>query len=398
MNTDSDLLRRYIEDRSEPAFTELVHRHLELVYSVALRRVGGDVQLAEDVAQNVFRDLARKAPALLTRPTLSGWLYTSTHLASAAVVRGERRRKVRETEAHLMQTMLSPADADWARLRPVIDDVIVALKDDEREAIALRFFEKRSFAEVGTALRVTEEAARKRVDRALDKLRSLLESRGVTSTAGALGTALTTAAATAVPTGLGAKIAGHAMATAGVAGSGVTLAGWLAIALPAAAVVALGVLAVGQHQTNAALQRELSQWAVDRTALAPVAAENRALARNLADVATLRRTAAGPLPELPRSSVVAAPPPERAIAASISVTPAGTLQWNEDFVGLAEFLQRLRRTKANADPEARLLVRAPGATYSAIAYVIEEARKAGIEHLTVEAGVKPDDKFPLWLF
>jgi biopolymer transport protein ExbD len=188
------------------------------------------------------------------------------------------------------------------------------------------------------------------------------------------------------------------MAKAGVAGGGVTLAGWLGVALPAAAVVALSVLAVDQHRTNVAMQRELIQSAVDRTALASLPAENRALARNLADVAALRRTAAEPLPELARSSVVAAPPPERAIAASISVTPAGTLQWNEDFVGLAEFLQRLRRTKANADPESRLLVRAPGATYSAIAYVIDEARKAGIEHLTVEAGVKPDDKFPLWLF
>jgi RNA polymerase sigma factor (sigma-70 family) len=176
MNTDSELLRRYVEERSEPAFTEVVQRHVGLVYSVALRRVGGDAHLAEDVAQKVFCDLARKASALTGRPTLAGWLYASAHLASAAMVRSERRRKAREIEAHLMQTTLSSpeSDAEWTRLRPVLDDAFVALKEEEREVIALRFFEKRSFAEIGATLRVTEEAARKRVDRVLDKLRAVL--------------------------------------------------------------------------------------------------------------------------------------------------------------------------------------------------------------------------------
>ena len=119
MPTDADLLRRYVHNRDERAFTEVVQRHLGLVYSVALRRVGGDAHLAEDVTQRVFSVLARKAPVLVHRATLSGWLYTSTYLTSAAVVRGERRRKVHETEAQLMQSTLSSSEppADWTRLR-----------------------------------------------------------------------------------------------------------------------------------------------------------------------------------------------------------------------------------------------------------------------------------------
>ncbi len=134
MTADSDLLRRYVDEKSEAAFTELVQRHVGLVYSVALRRVGGDAHLAEDVAQKVFADLARKAATLRERPALGGWLYASAHLASAAVVRSERRRKERETAAQFMQATLSSSDAepDWTRLGPVIDDVVVGLKDDDR--------------------------------------------------------------------------------------------------------------------------------------------------------------------------------------------------------------------------------------------------------------------------
>lgn len=158
MTADSELLRRYVDEKSETAFAELVQRHVGLVYSVALRRVAGDAHLAEDVAQKVFADLARKAAMLRDRPTLGGWLYASAHLASAAMVRSEQRRKARETEAHSMQTTLTSTEPepDWTRVRPVIDDVVVILKEEDREAIALRFFEKRSFAEIGLALHVTD--------------------------------------------------------------------------------------------------------------------------------------------------------------------------------------------------------------------------------------------------
>ena len=95
MIEDSELLRRYAEDRSEAAFAELVKRRVGLVYSVAVRQCGGDAHLAEDVTQRVFSDLARKAAELAARPVLSGWLYRSAQFAASDVVRSERRRRCR---------------------------------------------------------------------------------------------------------------------------------------------------------------------------------------------------------------------------------------------------------------------------------------------------------------
>jgi len=192
MPEDTELLHRYVADHSEAAFAELVRRHINLVYSVALRRVNGQAQLAEDVTQNVFTDLARKAPALTGHEVLPAWLFTSARYAAAQVMRTERRRQVREQEAHTMQEFLGDesSPADWDRLRPVLDAALDQLDARGREAVLLRFYQGRSFAEVGAALRLTDDAARMRVDRALDKLRSLLARRGVTSTAAALATIL----------------------------------------------------------------------------------------------------------------------------------------------------------------------------------------------------------------
>src|ERR1019366_8666013 len=154
MIDDNELLLRYAEQRSEPAFAELVRRHLGLVYHAALRQVGGDAHRAQDVAQTVFTDLARKAALLARRPALVGWLYTSTRFAAAQVVRGERRRQVREQEAHTMTEIFSDATpaTDWERLRPVIDDALLALNELDREAVLLRYFEGHPFAEIGARL------------------------------------------------------------------------------------------------------------------------------------------------------------------------------------------------------------------------------------------------------
>jgi RNA polymerase sigma factor (sigma-70 family) len=189
---DAELLRRYAEERAEDAFAELVRRHLDRVYTVALRQVGGDVHLAEDVSQRVFADLARKAAALAERPVLGGWLYRSTQFAATDVVRAERRRKRREQEAETMREITDNAGAavDWERLRPVLDQIMGELKDEDRDAVWLRYFEGRSFADVGTRLRVAENTARMRVDRALEKLHKALAKRGVTSTTGALAAVL----------------------------------------------------------------------------------------------------------------------------------------------------------------------------------------------------------------
>src|ERR1041384_8360641 len=126
MLEDAELLRRYVREKSETAFTELVARHLNLVYSAALRQVGGDAHRARDVSQIVFIALARNAASLTGHPVLAGWLYTTTYHAATKLMRGERRRKNREMEAVTMQERLSPSPPaiDWAQLRSVLDDAM----------------------------------------------------------------------------------------------------------------------------------------------------------------------------------------------------------------------------------------------------------------------------------
>src|SRR2546425_144532 len=122
MNEDAQLLRRYAEAGSESAFSELVSRHIDLVYSAALRQVGGDAHLAQDVAQTVFADLARKARTVSGHEVLTGWLYQAARYAASKAVRTERRRATREKEAVAMQEPSS--DASWEQLQPVLDEAM----------------------------------------------------------------------------------------------------------------------------------------------------------------------------------------------------------------------------------------------------------------------------------
>jgi RNA polymerase sigma factor (sigma-70 family) len=226
---DAVLLRCFVDECAEDAFAEIVRRHLDGVYSAALRRVGGDTHLAEDVAQLVFVALARKARSVAGSANLTGWLYGATRNEAANVVRRERRRKAREHEAHLMNEIAGPAagDADWSRVAPVLDAAIDELGENDRAAILARFVERRAFGEIGATLRVSEDAARMRVERALEKLRALLARRGVTSTGAALGVALANHAVVAAP----AELAGSVAVTAvGAAASAVTGVGTSAAA------------------------------------------------------------------------------------------------------------------------------------------------------------------------
>ncbi len=227
MRDDAELLREYAESGTEEAFAELVRRHLGLVYQSALRQVGGDAHLAQDVAQSVFADLARKAASLRGRTVLAGWLYTSARYAAVQVVRSEQRRRKREDVAMRLSDQAS-ADGeatDWERLRPVIDDALHGLGERDREAVLLRFFEGRAFAEIGRKLAVSEDAARMRVERALEKLRGVLVRRGVISTSAALAIALTNPPLVAVPAGLAVSVTGGALAGGAAAAAGTF--GWV---------------------------------------------------------------------------------------------------------------------------------------------------------------------------
>jgi RNA polymerase sigma factor (sigma-70 family) len=206
MTSDVELLRAYARDRSETAFAELVRRHLDLVYSVALRNLAGDVHLAEDVTQQVFADLARKAAPLSRRAVLGGWLYRSAQFAAAKTVRGEHRRRHREQEAEIMQATPRVPEPDWESLRPKLDELVSGLNERDRDAIWLRFVANQSFGEIGLRLGLNENAARMRVERALAKLHRRLSRAGITSSLAALGTALAGQARTIAPATLAATV------------------------------------------------------------------------------------------------------------------------------------------------------------------------------------------------
>src|SRR5947199_8048325 len=214
MATDTDLLRSYARDRSESAFTELVQRHINLVHSAALREAHGDASMAEDVTQAVFAELARKASSLFRHPALAGWLYTCVRRMTANVRRAEDRRQRREQEAQTMNEPLTsdPSESIWRQVKPVLDDVMHELGETDRTAVVLRFFEERSLKEVGLALGLNENAARMRVDRALEKLRDLLAKRGITSTAAGIATAIAAGAVVSAPTALTASVVTGALA------------------------------------------------------------------------------------------------------------------------------------------------------------------------------------------
>src|SRR5207249_4905717 len=212
MHDDAQLLRRYAEAGSESAFGELVSRHIDLVYSAALRQVGGDAHLAQDVTQIVFADLAGKARAVSHHGVLTGWLYQATRYAASKVVRTERRRANREKEAVAMRELSS--DANWERLGPVLDEAMSRLGAKDRDAVLLRYFERKELRAVGDALGTSEEAARKRVSRALERLRRYLTTRGVTLSAAMLATALTGNAVQAAPAALAGAISAAVFAGA----------------------------------------------------------------------------------------------------------------------------------------------------------------------------------------
>jgi RNA polymerase sigma factor (sigma-70 family) len=218
--TDSQkLLLEYATESSERAFRELVERYVNLVYSTALRLVEGDAHRAEDVTQMVFADLARKARTRWLPPDLmlGGWLHRNTCFVAAKVMRGERRRQSRERRAVEMNA-LTEAPTNMTELAPVLDEAINCLRSKDRAAIVLRFFEQQDLRGIGETLGMSENAAQKRVRRALDQLRILLKARGVALSATALATLLTAEAITAAPASLAAVVTSSAVAA--TAGSG----------------------------------------------------------------------------------------------------------------------------------------------------------------------------------
>lgn len=204
---DRELLDEFVKARSQSAFRELVARHLPVVYSAA-RRMVRDSHLAEEVAQSVFTTLAQKAESIRPPQLLGGWLYNTTRHLAMHAVRTEVRRREREQTAYAMQALDLPSDDPG--IAEHLEPAMAELDAEDRDALVLRYLANRGLREVGAELGVSEEAARKRVSRALERLRTVLETRGVTATGVLLATALT-ASTLAVPIGLGATVATTAL-------------------------------------------------------------------------------------------------------------------------------------------------------------------------------------------
>jgi RNA polymerase sigma factor (sigma-70 family) len=245
MNDDAALLRRYAEDRSEGAFAELVRRHLDLVYGAAMRRTGGDPHRSSDISQQVFASLARHARRLSRHAVLEAWLHTATRNASLNLMISEERRRIREAEAAAgAESSGGPGDSpDWQGIQQVLDAAIDELPGPDREAVVLRYLEHRGFAEIGVALRISADAARMRTGRALDRLRLLLARRGISSTAEALGSLITSHALVRAPAGLAARLAAASLFAPGI-GTAATLTTLMTTKTIGVAIIA-GVLAFG---------------------------------------------------------------------------------------------------------------------------------------------------------
>ncbi len=360
MTDDATLLRRYAEERSEDAFTELARRHVDFVFSVAMREVRGDFARAQDITQEVFTALARKASVLHQRTTLVGWLHISVHHAAANLMRSEQRRERREQEALAMhEQSQSPTPPDeWERVKPVLNEVVQELGTADRDALLLRFYEQRPFREIGETLRVSEDAVQKRVERALEKMRAGLVKRGITSTSVALTLMLQNNAVVAAPAGLAGTVTQGAL-TAASGGGGTAIFHLMSIGkiqfTIAAALVVAGVTTITlQHRDSlrlgeeiSGLQRENRQLALLRVEnntaqaeLESLRAEHAEAVRLRGDVEALRAKQAAPAAT---SAPVSPPAPEamRPLEALHNIgnaTPASALEsliWAKESLDVA---------------------------------------------------------------
>ena len=351
MLSDAELLRRYTEEKSEAAFAELVARYLDLVYSAAVRQVGGDAHRAKDVAQVVFSTLARKAGSLTRHPVLAGWLYTATQHAAAKTIRSETRRHAREQAAHAMQDTTSTDDSsavEWDHVRPVLDDAMRELGERDREAVLLRFFARRPFAEIGAALQMSEDGARMRVERALDKLHALLAKRGVTSTAAALSAALSTEAVSAAPAGLAGVVTGNALSAATLGGLGLASGIFMKTST-----VLTGALIVAATGTIGFQARQLHQA---KTAVATLTVEREAAHDQLI---RLQSTAAQRSEASPASGTTAATSSEPKATERAAGTPGrGAMSARDARLEAENKAKREAVERALAEQEKRRALRA----------------------------------------
>ncbi|HTL59654.1 MAG TPA: sigma-70 family RNA polymerase sigma factor [Candidatus Limnocylindrales bacterium] len=313
--SDQELVSQFTRAHSEDAFALLVNRYLNLVYSAALRQVRSP-QLAEEVCQSVFTNLAYHAPKLKPNTVLTAWLYQVTRNAAIDVVRREARRQEREQIA-LQMSQMHTDPSEWTQIEPMLDEAMRSLDDAERTAILLRYFENKSLRDVGQALGTSEDAAQKRVSRAVERLRDYFSKRKITVGASGLVALVSANAIQAAPTGLATTVAAGALTTSAALSTATAVAVTKTIAMTTiqkTIITTLSALAAGaiivsvyqahkasslreevqalKQQQQVSLNAQMQELQRERdgatNALAALAAENAALKKNPPDVAKLR--------------------------------------------------------------------------------------------------------------
>ncbi len=257
---DHELLGQFTAEGSQDAFTALVNRHLNLVYSAALRQVRSP-QMAEEVSLSVFTQLARHATTLAPGTILTAWLYQVTRNAAIDVVRSEARRQAREQIA-LQMNALDENDTNWTQIEPLLDEAMVSLDETDRTAILLRFFENKSLKEVGDAIGASEDAAQKRVSRALDRLRDFFSKNKITVGTAGLAALVSANAVHAAPASLLPVVAtGATAATAAsvAAVSSTAVAVTKTIAMTTIQKTVVGLLVAGALATVLLQTRQVSK-------------------------------------------------------------------------------------------------------------------------------------------
>lgn len=238
-STDQELLQDYARQGSEPAFTELVRRYVDLVYSAAVR-ISGDRATAQDITQSVFIALAKNAGQLANHPVLSGWLHHTTRNIAANTIRSEVRRRVHEQEAATMNELLNPANEDsWEDIAPQLDEALADVSDFDRDAILLRYFQGKTAHEMALTFGITDEAAQKRVNRAVERLRESLSKRDLTVGAAGLTLMISANAVRSAPAGLAEGLAASVATSAAAIQSATVVAAGQAVALSTLAKVLL---------------------------------------------------------------------------------------------------------------------------------------------------------------
>ncbi|HUJ11763.1 MAG TPA: TIGR03435 family protein [Verrucomicrobiae bacterium] len=275
-NDDLTLLREYARRHSEEAFATLVSRYVNLVYSVALRQVR-DPQLAQEITQAAFIILARKADSFGPKTILSGWLCRTARYASLNAQTIQRRRQRREEQAHMQNSLTDGRNASspsmqeetWVQIAPLLDAAMEKLSRNEHDALVLRFFENRSFKEVGAALGASEDAAKMRVSRALEKLRKFFTKRGVSSTTALLAGAISVNSVEAAPVAVAKAATTVAIAKGSIASaSTITLVkgalNLMAWAKVKTTLLGTSVLVAAATTTAVAISWELKSEALDK--------------------------------------------------------------------------------------------------------------------------------------